>query len=206
MDTTGIDSLRYLAGRPLDIMEHHYEPGDTVPPSVVALIPYVEAFTRSGHLFLLHPEKGYEQLPPHLYNVVMTKSEAKQALKPAPPIITPATEKAAERHAADPVVALAEAESIVRVNHKDPELGAKAERHLFEKGVSTVKPADSDKRAAETVKAQKDGFEALKKERESDQGTVDAVAPQAEPKTGEDNSKPEAVKPAPRKTTAAKKD
>lgn len=150
---TGNSRVRYIAGRPLNIGSDKFEPGDTIPAAAIALIPYVESFTNSGHIYVVHGENGYEKLPPHIYGVVKTKREVEEAMAAEAPIELEQAKDAHEKHETNEAKIRSEAESIVARNSKDPSLSKDAERVLFTKGQSTVDPDKAEKEEAAAKEA-----------------------------------------------------
>jgi len=74
-------SIKYLAGRTFDVGEDTVEPGDELTAAQVKSIPWLEAFVSAGYIYAVTPDKGYDQLPPHVFNAVQTKAEAVAAIE-----------------------------------------------------------------------------------------------------------------------------
>jgi len=74
-------SIKYLAGRTFDVGTDTVEPGDELSEEQVAKIPYLDSFISSGYIYVVTPAKGYDQLPPHVFNAVQTRPEALRDIK-----------------------------------------------------------------------------------------------------------------------------
>lgn len=74
-------SIKYLAGRTFDVGTDTVEPGDQLTEAQVASIPYLDSFISSGYIYVVTPAKGYDQLPPHVFNAVQTRVEAEAAIE-----------------------------------------------------------------------------------------------------------------------------
>jgi len=74
-------SIKYLAGRTFDVGEDTVEPGDELTKAQVESIPWLESFISAGYIYAVTPDKGYDTLPPHVFNAVQTKAEAIAAIE-----------------------------------------------------------------------------------------------------------------------------
>jgi len=76
--------LEYIVGRPLTVGDTDFAPGDDLPQEYVEQIPLLESFVNAGYLYRVHPEQGYDRLPPHLYTTVVTRKEAEAIIEGDP--------------------------------------------------------------------------------------------------------------------------
>ena len=88
IDHAGLD-LEYIVGRPISVGETDFWPGEDLPQEYVDQIPLIESYVSAGYIYRVHPELGYERLPPHLYNDVVTRKEAEAHLEGDPGITAP---------------------------------------------------------------------------------------------------------------------
>lgn len=99
-------TLIYIAGRPLDVGDDHYNPGDKIPSSAIDSIPQLPSFVSAGMIYLVHGKEGIDKLPPHLFSVVSSKADALFAIEGGT-VIDIKREEPSEENAA---IALAESE------------------------------------------------------------------------------------------------
>jgi len=91
---TNLD-LEYIVGRPLTVGDRAFWHGEDLPQEYVLQIPLLESFVSSGYLYRVHPDQGYDRLPPHIYNDVITRKEA-EAIIEGDPGVTAAISTAQE--------------------------------------------------------------------------------------------------------------
>ena len=167
--------VKYIAGRPMQITgDVVVDVGDEVDPS---LFPYLDAFISAGYLYVVHPDKGYDSLPPHVFSAVMTQAEAEQKMAGDPTEMSldrrqaeehrmnneqlqKATEQA--RHAANRVAAGGEAPTDAETRLEDGTVATNQEhmRQAQEEG-----PTRYDLEAKEGVKVLEDDKDAEKVQR-----------------------------------------
>ena len=88
IDHAGLD-LEYIVGRPITVGDRDFWPAEDLPQEYVEQIPLIESFVSAGYLYRVHPELGYDRLPPHLYNDVVSRKEAEAAIEGDPGITAP---------------------------------------------------------------------------------------------------------------------
>lgn len=93
--------VKHIAGRVMKFGTKEVQPGDTLTKAQVASIAQIDAFISAGYIYLVTPAKGYDQLPPHVFNSVRLKKEADTAIRGASGLNTTAFTEAEERAADD---------------------------------------------------------------------------------------------------------
>jgi hypothetical protein len=79
-------TLEYIVGRPITVGDKDFWPAEDLPQEYVDQIPLIDSWVSAGYLYRVHPDLGYDRLPPHIYNDVVTRKEAEAKLAGDPGI------------------------------------------------------------------------------------------------------------------------
>ena len=81
--------LEYIVGRPITVGDREFWPAEDLPLEYVEQIPLIESWVSAGYIYRVHPDQGYDRLPPHIYNDVITRKEAEAAIEGDPGVTGP---------------------------------------------------------------------------------------------------------------------
>lgn len=147
--------MYYIVGIPFKSEHGTHTTGDKIDEKVANKWAALEVLVNTGRLYRVHPDKGYRNLPPHVYSAVQRRAEVDKALA----LIKPTGELPETPEAVTEAIRLQEAEKKSREANKEAALKAREKAEGRRK--YTRKPVEVPKKPEKTdsmkAEAEKEG-------------------------------------------------